>query len=383
MLIDVSRLVWRWWRGGISTGIDRVCIAYVEHYRARARAHIQWRGRCVTLDAASSDSLFDLFREPRKDFRRRFAALIIRTILTRKKSPLVSGLLYLNVGHTGLNERSLPRWVDRHALRAIYFIHDLIPLTHPQYCRTGEPDKHAQRMANALASASGMIGNSQSTLNDLEAFATERGLQMPPAVVAFIAGQTAPAEHAPAVFNRPYFVTLGTIEGRKNHILLFRIWEDLARDRSGQVPLLVIVGQRGWESTAALAMLDGSDNLKRHVLELGSCTDAELASLLAGARALLMPSFAEGYGLPVAEALAVGTPVIAGDLPVYREFAGDIPTYLDVSRQDAWQDAIIRFVGNDPDRERQRLAITKFKAPTWPSHFHHVDSWLASLPKVD
>lgn len=374
--------MWRRWRGGLPTGIDRVCLAYVEHFRSRASAVVQRRGHHFVLDATYSDRLFEFLCSDRKGFRSRFTALAAGALMAGNQRPQ-RGLLYLNVGHTGLNEPSLPQWVGQNGLRAVYFIHDLIPLTHPQYCRAGESDKHALRMANALVSATGVIGNSQATIDDLRAFATERGLPMPPAVAAFIAGQTAPEKLAPEILDRPYFLTLGTIEGRKNHILLLRIWESLARAMGDKVPALVIVGQRGWESAEAQRMLDGSDVLKRHVRELGSCNDIELAKLLAGARALLMPSFAEGYGLPVAEALAVGTPVIAGDLPVYREFAGDIPTYIDVLKVDLWQETIVKFVDDDPEWERQRQAVRSFTPPNWPSHFHRVDQWLSGLAEVD
>lgn len=376
--MDVSRLVWRWWRGGLSTGVDRVCIAYVEHYRARSRAVLQWRGRTITLDAAHSDRLFDLFRRGRKGFRLRFAALVARAILSGASERPERGLLYLNIGHTGLNDPSLPQWVQSNGLRAIYFIHDLIPLTHPQFCRVGEPDKHARRMENVLASAAGVIGNSQATIDDLQAFATVRGLPMPAAVAAFIAGPPLPAALSPPVFDRPYFITVGTIEGRKNHILLLRIWERLVQRLGPEAPLLLIVGQRGWESADALAMLDGSDILRPHVRELGSCADDELANLIAGARALLMPSFAEGYGLPVAEALALGTPVIAGDLPVYREFAGDIPTYVKVSDGDGWEAMIESFLEKSAEWERQRHALQRFTPPDWDAHFRRVDRWLGT-----
>lgn len=376
--MDVSRLVWRWWRGGLSTGVDRVCIAYVEHYRARSRAVLQWRGRTITLDTAHSDRLFDLFRRGRKGFRLRFAALVARAILSGASERPERGLLYLNIGHTGLNEPSLPQWVQSNGLRAIYFIHDLIPLTHPQFCRVGEADKHARRMENVLASAAGVIGNSQATIDDLQAFATVRGLPMPAAVAAFIAGPPLPAALSPPVFDRPYFITVGTIEGRKNHILLLRIWERLVQRLGPEAPLLLIVGQRGWESADALAMLDGSDILRPHVRELGSCADDELANLIAGARALLMPSFAEGYGLPVAEALALGTPVIAGDLPVYREFAGDIPTYVKVSDGDGWEAMIESFLEKSAEWERQRHALQRFTPPDWDAHFRRVDRWLGT-----
>lgn len=381
VLIDVSRLVWRCWRGGLPTGVDRVCLAYVEHFCHRARAVVQRRGHHFIFDAAHSDRLFHLFRRGAEGFRPRFLALAASALLFRKGEPRQRGLLYLNVGHTGLNEPSLPRWVEQSGLRAVYFIHDLIPLMNPEYCRPGEADKHVRRIENVLASASGVIGNSQTTINDLAAFAAERGLQMPSAVVSFIAGPSVSANVAPSVLERPYFVTVGTIEGRKNHLLLLRIWQRLARRYGPESPLLVIVGRRGWEAADALAMLDRSDSLKEHVRELGVCADDELAKLIAGARALLMPSFAEGFGLPVAEALQLGTPVIASDLPVFREFAGEIPTYLDVLDGIGWERTIVSFAGQSAERERQRQATKDFSPPDWQSHFLVVDEWLKTLPE--
>jgi glycosyltransferase involved in cell wall biosynthesis len=308
-------------------------------------------------------------------------ALAAGALLSGSGKPPERGQLYLNVGHTGLNEPSLPQWVEQYGLRAVYFIHDLIPLTHPQYCRPGEVDKHARRIENVLSSASGVIGNSQATLNDLGTFAAERGLPMPSAVASFIAGPSVPANLAPAVLERPYFIAVGTIEGRKNHLLLLRIWERLARRFGPKTPLLVIVGQRGWEAAEALTLLDRSAFLKDHVRELGTCADDELSSLIAGARALLMPSFAEGFGLPVAEALQLGTPVLASNLPVFREFAGDIPTYLDVLDDLGWERAIVSFAGESADRKRQRRAMKDFNSPDWQSHFMVVDQWLKTLPE--
>lgn len=380
-LIDVSRLVWRWWRAGLPTGVDRVCLAYVEHFGRRARAVVQRRGHHFIFDERRSDRLFDLFRCAPEGFRMRFAALGAGALLSGSERPMQRGLLYLNVGHTGLNEPSLPQWVDENGVRAVYFIHDLIPLTHPNYCRPGEAGKHARRIDNVLASASGVISNSQATINDLAEFAAKRGRPMPSAVASFIAGPGVPANLAPAVLERPYFVVVGTIEGRKNHILLLRIWERLAQRLGPETPLLLVVGQRGWEADDALAMLDQSDSLREHVRELGSCGDEELANLIAGARALLMPSFAEGFGLPVAEALQLGTPVIASDLPVFREFAGDIPHYLDALDAAKWERAIVGFAGESVERNRQRQAMRDFRPPDWPSHFAVVDDWLKTLPE--
>ena len=71
-----------------------------------------------------------------------------------------------------------------------------------------------------------------------------------------------------------------------------------------QAPRLLIVGSRGWENENVLDLLDRCTALKDHVVELGAVSDIRLAALLRSTRALLMPSFAEGFGLPVAEALS-------------------------------------------------------------------------------
>ena len=283
-------------------------------------------------------------------------------------------MAYLNVGHTGLHDPALPEWVDRTGVRAIYLIHDLIPITHPQFCRPTEADKHRARMANALRSAAAIIGNSRATLDELAAFAADAGLPVPPALSAWISGPPLPRAE-PKVLNRRHFVAVGTIEGRKNHILLLNVWRSLASKMGDGAPVLVIIGQRGWQAGAAVAMLDGGD-LDGHVLELGRCDDTEMAAWLAGARALLMPSFAEGFGLPVIEALQLGTPVIACDLPVYREIVGGIPTYLAPDDQPGWEKTIADFTSDSKERSRQLNSIADYSAPTWESHFARVEHWL-------
>lgn len=379
VLIDVSRLVWRFWRGGVPTGIDRVCHAYVKRFQNQAQAVIHRGGTFNVLTPDHSDRVFRLFDSDPSHFRGNFLRLLATALPMSRRSSSDWDRLYLNIGHTGLDEPSLPKWIARNRLRAIYLIHDLIPLLHPEYCRPGEEAKHRLRMENVLKSAHGLIGNSQATIDDLAFFAAANALPMPPAVAAWIAGSQIPQSVAPKSFDRPHFITVGTIEGRKNHSLLLHIWKRLVRQYGLDAPLLVIVGQRGWEAGHALAMLDRAVDLKDHVLELGACDDLELAGLIAGARALLMPSFAEGFGMPVAEALQLGTPVIASDLPVYREFAASIPTYLDAIDGPGWLSSIMNFTGDSLERERQLQAMRGYRAPDWKSHFDQVQKWLVSI----
>lgn len=90
-----------------------------------------------------------------------------------------------------------------------------------------------------------------------------------------------------------------------------------------------------------------------------------------------MPSFVEGFGLPIIEALQLGTPAIASDLPVFREIADDIPTFLPVDATEQWVQRIAEFVSDVPERARQVERIRQYRAPDWPSHFAIVDAWLA------
>ena len=391
MLLDVSRLVWRSWSGRLPTGIDRSMLAYVGHYRHRARAVIQRSGYTRILPRSLSRLLFDaLLREDLRGKRKLIAALLTASFYTPVARG-TAGLPYLNVGHTGLQRAGHGRWIARMGVRPIYFVHDLIPITHPQFCRAGEDVKHRQRMETLLRHGYGVIANSAATLASLNAFARRIGVAMPDHKLVAPLGVEdiwlSPPENAAKRLSlnedgRPYFLTLGTIEGRKNHILLLNVWRDLAAALGDACPRLVIVGQRGWQCAEATALLDNSPVLRPHVTELPDCGDDVLLSLMMGARALLFPSFAEGYGLPLVEALAVGTPVIASQLPVFQEIAGDIVTCLDPHDMLAWYTMVRDFTDLlSPERagQMQRLAQTGFRAPDWPDHFARVDHWLDSI----
>jgi len=378
-LLDVSRLIWRAWRGKLPTGIDRVCQAYVEHFGARSRAVVQRGGFQWVLSDAHSSRLFELLLSAGTNQRVKLLRLAAAAWIGAFVSMLRPGSIYLNVGHTGLNEDSLPRWIASHQLRAVYLIHDLIPLSHPEYCRPGEAEKHGRRMNNVLASAAGIIGNSQATLDEMEAFAARQGKVMPPSVVEWISGGDFARGVEPKRLPTPHFVTIGTIEGRKNHQILLDAWRKIVVERGKNAPSLVIIGQRGWQADEVFEQLDNLGELRDHVVELDACDDRDLAGWIAGAQALLMPSFAEGFGLPVFEALHAGTAVIAADLPVYREIAGNIPTFAAPDDVEGWARIIGEFCDGGDELERQRVAMAGFTAPSWGSHFSTVESWLADL----
>lgn len=382
ILLDLSRLLWRTWRGQLPTGIDRLCLAYAERYRGVALAMIQRGGLTRVLPADTSRQLFDLLLDPPIDFKRRVVALLARAAFGPRVPPKsLRSALYLNVGHTGLDHAGHGCWVRRSEVRAVYYVHDLIPITHPQFARAGQPERHAARMSMVLRHATAVLANSEDSIATFADFARQEGLPMPPALCAALAGTPLQLEVDPSrPISKPYFVTVGTIEGRKNHLLLLRVWRRLIERLGARTPPLIIIGQRGWCADEVLRQLDRDPALRGHVTEMGCCDDAKLQRYLVHAQALLFPSFVEGQGLPLIEALAVRTPVIASDLAVFRETAGLIPDFLDPTDEDAWLDMILRHcVPEGPERAAQVARMDGFHVPTWDEHFSKVENWLLDL----
>lgn len=378
LLLDVTRLIWRRWSRRQPTGVDRVCLAYLKHFRNQAQAVVQHRRIRRVIDRRTSAVLFDLLEDPQQ-FRSAFIRAALRYGL-RRACP-GNGRLYLNVGHTGLNVPGFREWVASANVRPIYFVHDLIPITHPEFCRAGEADKHRERMRTVLATGAGVIGNSEATLQDLAAFARSEGLPNVNGVVALLGSDAI----SPGALKSPdalwaTFVVLGTIEARKNHLMLLHVWQRMIAKLGAAAPHLLVVGQRGWEAQAVFDLLDNDLALKSRVTEVGRCNDETLAEHLAGARALLFPSLVEGYGLPLVEALRAGVPVIASDLAVFREIAGHVPEYVDTRDLGAWEQAILAYSKPDSTaRLAQMRRITSYTPPTWEDHFATADHWLSEL----
>ena len=377
-LLDVTRLIWRRWKGRYPTGIDRVCLAYLRHFGERSQAVVQHERFRRILNRKASEELFALLQAPPSNFRRNLVTGALRHLGNLNSKG--KGRQYLNVGHTGLNSPGFRQWVSQADVRPIYLVHDLIPITHPEFCRAGETKKHRERMHTVLTTATGVIGNSQATLDELSAFAAREHLPNPPALAAWLGADPLPLHTPVQKPERPTFVTLGTIEARKNHLQLLEIWSELIDLLGDRAPRLLIIGQRGWEAEQVFDLLDHSTKLKGHVSELNRCADAELAGHLASARALLFPSLAEGYGLPLIEAFGLGVPVIASDLPVFREIGGDRPAYLSPVDRPEWKNMILGYARADSAaREAQAQRIKSFRPPDWDGHFGAVELWLRSF----
>jgi glycosyltransferase involved in cell wall biosynthesis len=381
-LLDCTRMVAHRWSGRMPTGIDRVCEAYCAHFAARAQAVIQLRGRARVLSRSHSDTLFAMLAGPQAGFRRQFSRLAGMIGTAGRRRANAAGAIYLNVSHTDFDLDSHLEWVQSSGVRPVYLVHDLIPIEHPHFTTPHKARRHAGRVRRALEAASGIIANSHTTARALDVFARTEGLTPPPVLSAPLGASELPEASELTPQERATFVCVSTIERRKNHALLLDIWQKLLARDGPATPRLIVIGRWGIGSQEVRRRYLADPQLQRFVQVLDNCPDDEVVRHLRSATALLAPSQAEGFGLPVVEALGLGIPVIASDIPAFREVGGDIPTFIDPGATEAWITRIDEFAANGPERQRQTNALAAYRPPAWRDHFSLVEDWLATLPRA-
>ena len=407
ILFDASRLLSRTDRSA-PTGVDRVCLAYAEwlvdhpDYRmvpVRSR-HDQlamvddiWFRDCI-VELRRRWSGQATSRALNEAERRLFAALQAdkptASVMSQAPEPGQSktkkarawkqyfrakrvsaappARLYFNVGHTSLNTPDILASLGAQGIDRVVMLHDLIPITHPEFCRPGDGAKHRRRVITALRHASRIVVNSHYTAHELLTFAEREKLTAPPVDVAHLGLEPIFLKAEPNPSRRPYFVHVGTIEARKNLAFLLTIWRRLQERMGDQAPRLVLIGRYGWENEAVLDHLQRSPNLQGLVHQAENLPDTALADLMQGAQAVLAPSSVEGFDLPAVEACALGVPLIASDIPAHRELVPQA-TLIDPLDGLGWLTAL-------ETATLRRPVVGAYSPPTWPGHFATVEARL-------
>ena len=215
---------------------------------------------------------------------------------------------------------------------------DALPLTHPQFFTQGTRDFFAGWLAALLPRLDALVTISEATRLEIAGL-VERGAlgtaTMPAAAAVHLGsdvstdGGAAPREivrQRLGASGRPAFLTVGTLEPRKNVDYALDIFDQLLA--SGHDVEWHVLGAAGWMTEPTIARIHAHHELNQRLFWWHDATDADLAWAYRNASALVAVSLAEGFGLPLVEARQAGLPVFATDIPVFREVLGDEGYYL-------------------------------------------------------
>ena len=189
-------------------------------------------------------------------------------------------------------------------------VHDVIALTHPQLCSRLNLLQMRILLPECIAHAARIVVSTGYVATQVERLFPQANVEVAPLGVdydVFSGGGEAPVKE-------PYFLFVGNIEPKKGLMTLLAAF--LQKDHGAK---LVLAGRAGWKCGTTLALIR---RFRERIVWLDRVPDGMLPALYRNALALIMPSIVEGFGLPVLEAMAAGTPVIHSDIPALLETAG-------------------------------------------------------------
>ena len=388
---------------------SRGCCAVVQSwprpaFLSRQQAQTVLRRReALAADAAVEDAGFislcaRLFREssptPSKpavgraaDWRNFLLACALRLPM-RKVTTLPRGSVYLNVSQHHLFSSKSYRWLDKRGdLIKIFMLHDLLPLDYPEYWEAGHRARFDRSVDFVARRAPALITPPEGGRRRIAREMRQRGRDgIPIHVAPFpspLAGLRPPdAALVEKLKAARYFLMIGTIEPRKNHLLILHLYRALAHSGAA-APRLVLVGGRGWENEQVLDLVERCESLRDRVIEVSNLSPTALACLIGGANALLVPSFDEGYGLPIVEALTLGVPVVASNRETFREVSQGCATFIDPTDGPGWTQALID-LGDAGSAASSRAGkqAAGFSSPEWSGYFHSLEKFIATLRTV-
>jgi glycosyltransferase involved in cell wall biosynthesis len=244
--------------------------------------------------------------------------------------------------------------LKRDGVGIVSVIYDLIPLTHPQFYDTRLAQVFNEWFDWITQTADGYVAIS-ATVRDQVREELQRRVGPAKADALWfdyfhLGSELDLSEASAAVEPRlkrmfdtpePVFLMVSTIEPRKNHDYLLDAFE-LAW-ATGSTARLCIAGRIGWKCDALLARVRNHPQLNKRLFMFNDLSDTSLEHAYSHARSLVFPSWVEGFGLPLVEAMQRGLPAMGSDIPIFREIGGEFMAYFDLAKPQTLADLVVRY----------------------------------------
>lgn len=275
-------------------------------------------------------------------------------------------------GHTNIEAVSQQK--SRIGFRFVLLCYDLIPLLFPQFYRPHDVERFGAYMRVAFAIADRVVVTSRRTEADCQAYFIDHGIVAGDIVVAPLGfdaqpQQVKPRPDLPPGLARDHFILLvSTIEPRKGHRLMYRVWRRLMAEGVPQSAdfKLVFVGRQGWMTDDLLSEIREDSELAGRIRIVTDADDDLLGALYEAAAFCVYPSAYEGYGLPVVEAFSFGKAVLASNGGALPEVVGKLSPCLDPTDEEAWYAHMRQWIEVPESRLTFERAIrAQFRHPAW------------------
>lgn len=250
----------------------------------------------------------------------------------------------------------------RQGVRIAAVLQDMVPYVHPQFFDDAHFAARFAAYVDFLANDADLVlVISQCTRHDFLKAAPDvdpaKVVQIPLGADFKAAGEQQRPPSLPDLGDRPFALSVSTIQARKNFDLLYRLWQKFAIEGGRDEPHLVIVGREGFGSGDLLHLLRNDPWTARTVTVLNRASDAELAWLYANAAFTLYPSWYEGWGLPLSESLAYGKTFIASDTSSLPEAGQGLGVHLSPYDLVAWEREVLRLAADGDARAAMEKRI--------------------------
>ena len=300
---------------------------------------------------------------------------LINIYFNRINHPFESGDLLIS---SGLNIKSrdffeLEKIKSNIQLKITVLCYDIIPEKHPELVKKQANilfKKHLKRLARI---ADLFCCNSEYVEKELYNYLQHNNHKKTPIKIIPLGCQfvnkyanIANSPKLKELTEHPYLMFVSTIEIRKNHQVLYRAYLELIEKKVSNLPKILFVGRKGWLVNDFLNQLNNDIRVKDKILILEDVSDNELIYLYKNCMFTLFPSIVEGYGLPVAESLALGKYCLASNRSSLPEVGKDFIDYIDPYDSEAWARQI-EFLLSHPEyvSNKEDLIRLNYRPNSW------------------